>query len=69
MQPDFTKVIGKVTKDDESGTEKYEFQDVCGFRVAAVSRVPGSILGQPSTGTENRLLPAHSKEKLVIAGA
>ena len=39
VQPDFTKVIGKVTKDDESGTEKYEFQDVCGFRVAAVSRV------------------------------
>lgn len=39
VQPDFTKVIGKVTKDDESGTEKYDFQDVCGFRVAGVSRV------------------------------
>lgn len=38
VQPDFTKVIGKVTKDDD-GHEKLDFQDVCGFRVAAVSRV------------------------------
>ncbi len=38
VQPDFTKVIGKTTKDDD-GNEKHEFGDVCGFRVAAVSRV------------------------------
>lgn len=38
VQPDFTKVIGKTTK-DEDGHEKHEYGDVCGFRVAAVSRV------------------------------
>ena len=35
---DFTKVIGRTTKDDD-GNEKHDFNDVCGFRVAAVSRV------------------------------
>lgn len=39
VQPDFTKLIGKTTKDEETGKEKHEFSDVCGFRVAAVSRV------------------------------
>lgn len=38
VQPDFTKVIGKTTRDDD-GNEKFEYQDVCGFRVASVSRV------------------------------
>lgn len=38
VQPDFTKLIGKTTKDDD-GNEKHEFSDVCGFRVAAVARV------------------------------
>lgn len=39
VQGDFTKVIGKTTKDEETGTEKHDYGDVCGFRVAAVSRV------------------------------
>lgn len=38
VQPDFTKAISKTSK-DEDGNEKLEFADVCGFRVAAVSRV------------------------------
>ena len=38
VQPDFTKLIGKTTK-DEDGNEKHEYSDVCGFRVAAVARV------------------------------
>ncbi len=35
---DSTRVIGKTTKDDD-GNEKHEYMDMCGFRVAAVSRV------------------------------
>ena len=38
VQPDFTKVVGKTTRDDD-GNEKLEFADVCGFRIAAISRV------------------------------
>lgn len=50
VQPDFTKAIGKTSKDDD-GKEKHEFGDVCGFRVAAVSRV--SIASDESTMTGN----------------
>ena len=50
VQPDFTKAIGKTTKDDD-GNEKHDFGDVCGFRVAAVSRV--SIASDESTMTGN----------------
>lgn len=39
VQPDFTKVIGKTTKDEDTGAEKHDYSDVCGFRIAAVSRV------------------------------
>lgn len=35
---DSTRVIGRTTKDDD-GNEKHEYMDMCGFRVAAVSRV------------------------------
>lgn len=38
VQPDFTKVIDSVTKDDD-GNDKLKFNDVAGFRIAAVSRV------------------------------
>lgn len=36
---DFTTVINKIEKDDETGGERYLFEDVCGFRVASLSRV------------------------------
>lgn len=52
VQPDFTKVIGKTVKDEEKGTERHEFSDVCGFRVAAVSRV--KIASDESTMTGNQ---------------
>lgn len=52
VQLDFTKVIGKTTKDEESGLEKHEYGDVCGFRVAAVARV--SIASDESTMTGNK---------------
>lgn len=50
VQSDFTKVIGKTSKDDD-GNEKHEFGDVCGFRVAAVARV--KIASDESTMTGN----------------
>lgn len=49
VQPDFTKVIGKVTKDDD-GNEKYDYQDVAGFRIAAVSRVQIASATSTMTG-------------------
>jgi hypothetical protein len=52
VQSDFTKVIGKTTKDEETGAEKHEYGDVCGFRVAAVARV--SIASDESTMTGNK---------------
>lgn len=51
-QLDFTRAISKVTKSEEEGApDKLEFQDVAGFRVAAVSRV--SIASDESTMTGN----------------
>lgn len=50
VQADFTKAISKTTK-SEDGDDKLEFADVCGFRVAAVSRV--SIASDESTMTGN----------------
>jgi hypothetical protein len=60
VQPDFTKAIGKTTKDDD-GNEKHDFGDVCGFRVAAVARV--KIASPTSTMTGE----ADSSAKTVFA--
>jgi hypothetical protein len=51
VQSDFTKVIGKTTK-AETGEDKHEYSDVCGFRVAAVARV--KIASDESTMTGNQ---------------
>lgn len=48
VQADFTKVIGRTTKDDD-GIEKHDFHDVCSFRIAAMARV--SIASDESTMT------------------
>lgn len=36
---DFTTYVKKVEQDSDTGGEKMEFEDLCGFRVASVSRV------------------------------
>jgi hypothetical protein len=36
---DFTTYISKVEKDEDTGAEKMKFDDLCGFRVASISRV------------------------------
>lgn len=54
VKEDFTQVVGKVTKPEEGdvdGKDKLDFQEVCGFRVAAVSRV--RIASDHSTMTGN----------------
>ena len=48
VQADFTKVITKTVEDDE-GNKKIDLADVCGFRVASVSRV--AIASPQSTMT------------------
>jgi hypothetical protein len=52
MQPDFTRTIDKQIKDDESGETRYTYNDVCGFRIAAMSRV--QIASPTSTMTGDR---------------
>ena len=39
VKPDFTTYVSKVEKDDEAGDDKLTMQDLCGFRVAGISRV------------------------------
>ena len=48
-RPDFTSYIGKVEKDEETGTETFRYDDVSGFRVAALSRVAVAV-GQVIAG-------------------
>ena len=49
VQLDFTRVVSKVDKDDD-GNQKLEFQDVAGFRIAAVSRVQIASAASTMTG-------------------
>ncbi len=53
VRPDFTKVISKVSEkageEGEDPVKSFEYSDVCGFRVAAVSRV--AIASPQSTMT------------------
>lgn len=39
VKPDFTTYVEKVEEDADGGADKLKFGDVCGFRVAALSRV------------------------------
>jgi len=48
-KPDFTTYISKINKDDDGGADTYDFSDLCGFRVAGISRV--TIAGATSTMT------------------
>lgn len=39
VKDDFTSFVTKVEKNDETGIETPSFKDLCGFRIAAISRV------------------------------
>ena len=52
VQPDFTRTVDKQMKDDESGEARWTYNDVCGFRIAAVSRV--QIASPTSTMTGDK---------------
>jgi len=39
VKPDFTTYVGRVDQNPDGGEDKLSFEDVCGFRVAAISRV------------------------------
>lgn len=52
VQPDFTRTLDKQLKDEESGETKWTYNDVCGFRIAAISRV--SIASPTSTMTGDK---------------
>lgn len=51
-KPDFTMVVKKIG-DGEDGEEKLEMDDVCGFRVASISRVQIQSAGATMTGDED----------------
>ena len=53
VNPDFTKIVGKISKDEETGKENILYNDVCGFRVAAVSRVQIASPQSTMTGDED----------------
>lgn len=52
VQPDFTRTKDKQVKDDDTGEMRWTYNDVCGFRIAAVSRV--SIASPTSTMTGDK---------------
>lgn len=54
VKEDFTTMVKKVDKDEDSGQERLQFEDVCGFRVASISRVSiqsatATLSGEPDT--------------------
>jgi len=49
VRPDFTSHITKMERNDEAGTETPVMADLCGFRIAAISRV--SVASATSTMT------------------
>ncbi len=51
-KPDFTAVVKKIGE-GEDGEEKLEMDDVCGFRVASISRVQIQSAGATMTGDED----------------
>jgi hypothetical protein len=46
-KPDFTTFVSKVEKDGDDGGETLKFEDLCGFRIASITRV--TIAGATST--------------------
>lgn len=52
VKPDFTSFVSKFEDDDEGG-RKLDFTDLCGFRVAAISRVKIASAVATMTGEED----------------
>lgn len=52
VRDDFTSYVDKYKKDDETGKEDFEYSNVCGFRVAGISRV--TIASPTSTMTGDK---------------
>jgi hypothetical protein len=59
VQPDFTRTIEKTVTDEEGGKPRHIYNDVCGFRIAAVSRVQIASDESAMTGT-----PDHSPQTM-----
>jgi len=59
VQPDFTRTLDKQVKNEESGETRWTYNDVCGFRIAAVSRVQIASDESAMTGT-----PDHSPQTM-----
>ena len=59
VQPDFTRTLDKQVKNDETGETRWTYNDVCGFRIAAVSRVQIASDESAMTGT-----PDHSPQTM-----
>jgi len=54
VQPDFTRTLDKQLKDEESGETRWTYNDTCGFRIAAVSRVQIASATSTMTGDKDQ---------------
>lgn len=52
-KPDFTTFIGKLEKNEDGGEDTPVFEDLCGFRVASISRVTIQSATATMTGEED----------------
>jgi len=53
VKEDFTTYVDKVEQDSESGRDNMRFEDVCGFRVASISRVTIASANSVLSGGED----------------
>lgn len=50
VRPDFTQYIAKRDVDEESGEEKNQYSELCGFRIASLSRISVASANATMTG-------------------
>ncbi|MGE4241760.1 toprim domain-containing protein [Ramlibacter sp.] len=53
VQPDFTRTLDKQVKDEDTGTMRWTYNDTCGFRIAAISRVQIASATSTMTGDKD----------------
>ena len=60
VRPDFTNYITKMDRNEESGVETPVMTDLCGFRIAGISRVAVASATSTMTGDADRRPPSTS---------
>ncbi|MEX2365977.1 MAG: toprim domain-containing protein, partial [Pseudohongiellaceae bacterium] len=55
VKPDFTTYVSKFDQDPDGGTDKMSFEDISGFRVAAISRVTIASANSVLSGSKDAM--------------